>query len=248
MNLQIFSFLSILALIAFTTTARADNFRAGITAYENGDAEEALKQFQTALISMEDSATHHNLALTYLKLEQPANAVWQMERALRLDPRNEDYNYKLKVMREQLGLVTAPIIWHHKIARLLAIDQWIILLTISTWIWIALVILPKISGAFLSYGLKFCRILSFVLLLISLLPILVLSQARADGIILSDITVTVYAAPASAAPITGNARPGERAKVIEQHDNYLKIKTEGQAIGWISQDLFRKINTINPDA
>ena len=40
MNLKIFSFFSILALITFSTTASADNFRAGITAYENGDADE----------------------------------------------------------------------------------------------------------------------------------------------------------------------------------------------------------------
>ena len=248
MNLQIFSFFSILALIAFTTTASADHFRAGITAYEKGEHDEALKQFQAALITTEDAATHHNLALTFLKLEQPADAIWQMERALRLDPHNESYNYKLRTMREQLGLFTVPTKWHQNAARLLLIDQWIMLLTISTWTWLTLIILPKIAGTSISYSLKLCRIISFVVLLTSLPPLVVLSQARTYGIILSEVAVAVHAAPAIAAPNTGNARPGERAKVIERHESYLKIKTEGQAIGWILQDLFRAIDTRKPDA
>ena len=247
MNKQIFSFLSALVLIPLTTIASADHFSAGISTYEKGEHEKALMQFQAALITMEDAATHHNLALTYLKLEQPAYAIWQMECAVRLDPRNESYNYKLSTMREQLGLFTAPMEWYQIATRLLLMDQWIILLSFSTWTWLALVILPKIAGTSLSYSLKFCRILSFVLLLTSLPPIIFLSQAHTYGIILSEIAVAVHAAPAGAAPTTGNARPGERAKVIEQHDSYLKIKTEGQVIGWISQDLFSSIHTSKPD-
>jgi len=241
MNLQISLFLSILVLIAFTKTADADHFSAGITAYEKGDPEEALMQFQAALVTNENAATLHNLALTYLKLEQPTDAIWQMERAVRLDPRNKNYNYKLKAMREQLGLFTAPTKWYENISQLLPIDQWIILITFSSWTWLALLIIPRIAGTSLNYSLKFCRTFSFLILVASLLPIVVLSQAQTDGIIISDEVVSVHAAPASAAPIKGNARPGERAKVVEQYNNYLKIKTEGQVIGWISQDLLHTI-------
>ena len=245
---QIFSFLLITALIALTATANVDNFNAGITAYEKSDLEGALKQFQAALITSGYAATHHNLALTYLKLEKPADAILQMERALRLDPRNENYYYKLKAMREQLGLFTTPPKWYQSATRLLLIDQWIILITVSTWTWLALIILPKIAGSSLCYSLKFFRIFSFLLLLASLPPIVALSQSRSDGIIISDFAVALHAAPASAAPTMGNARPGERANVIEQHDNYLKIKTEGKVIGWVSQDVFRTIDASEPDA
>ena len=61
------------------------------------------------------------------------------------------------------------------------------------------------------------------------------------GIVLSNAPATLHAAPANAAPDVGLARPGERGQITDRYGVYIKIETEGGALGWISQESFREI-------
>ena len=80
-------FLSIVAKLTFFTTAlHADSFSQGITAYESENYELALIEFEAAVKESPSAAAYHNLGLTYLKLSQLPDAIWQIETALRLDP------------------------------------------------------------------------------------------------------------------------------------------------------------------
>ena len=56
---------------------------------------------------------------------------------------------------------------------------------------------------------------------------------------LSSENTVLHAAPATAAPEGGFARSGERVRVLDQHNNFYQIETEGAATGWISKDNFR---------
>jgi tetratricopeptide (TPR) repeat protein len=248
MNTQLLPLLSLALIFSFTGFVQADPFAEGIAAYEAGNYSKALEEFEAASNEASSPATHHNLALTYLKLEQPAAAVWHMERAILLDPRNNAYRYKLNALREQLGLFATQLSWYQQAAQLLRMDQWILLATGGAWAWLALTLLPKIADTRLSQGLKFGRSLSLVLLLLCISALALQRQSHAHGIIIADAAIALHAAPASAAPTTGTARPGERAIVIDRHNHYLHIRTEAEARGWIPDDSYQALMLPKTDA
>ena len=243
-------FVFIIAKLTFFSSALyADSFLQGITAYELENYELALIEFEAAVKDSPSAAAHHNLGLTYLKLNNLPDAIWQIETALRLDPHNNHYAFKLTTLREQrLGIFGEPVPKYLKFAQLLEINQWIVACTISAWILLAVILMPKFTGYSSGAVLQLLLILSCATLPVGITAIIINSRAQAGGIIMAEAPIELRSAPASAAPQTGNARPAERAKVIDNHNEFIKVKTEGQATGWIPKKAFRSLKTSNTDA
>lgn len=238
------SHILIVCLIA-TTTALAVNatesspFQAGIEAYEQGDYTTAKNKFLAALETSETAAAHHNLGLTEIQLDNPAEAAWQLERALLLDPFNRNYHEKLNLVRKQLGLAANARQWHLLFSQIVSLKIWVIIATASFWLLFATIILPVCSGKKIVGSIKFLRIFSLLTLLLSLPAIWLNLKTLKSGIILAEEATALHIVPATAAPESGFARPGERVHVLDQHNDFYQIKTEGQATGWISKDDFR---------
>ncbi|HBO58215.1 MAG TPA: hypothetical protein DD622_07210 [Opitutae bacterium] len=236
-------------LTFFSSALCADSFLQGITAYELENYELALIEFEAAVKDSPSAAAHHNLGLTYLKLNQLPDAIWQIETALRLDPHNDQYAFKLTSLREQrLGIFQEPVPKYLKLARLLQINQWIVTCTICAWILLVVILMPKFTRYSTGAVLQLLLIISCCILPVGITAIVINYRAQAGGIIMAEAPIELRSAPASAAPQTGNARPAERAKVIDYHNEYIKVKTEGQATGWIPKKAFRSLKTSNTDA
>lgn len=228
------------ASIAFAADkADPSPFDAGIKAYEQGDYASAREQFLTALETNETAAARHNLGLTELQLKNTAETVWQLERALLLDPSNRDYSEKLGLVREQLGLTTEERNWPYTFSQIISFDIWKIITAIGFWLLVAAALLPWLSAKKASSLIQFLRICSLLALALSIAAIWLNLETRQSGIVLSTENSALRAAPAAAAPENGFARPGERAQVLDRHNDFYKIKTEGLASGWISKDDFR---------
>ena len=114
------------------------SFQAGIEAYEQGAYETAKTEFSKTLETNETAAARHNLALTELQIKNPAEAVWQLERALLLNPSNSEYRNKLNLVRQQLGLATTSPKWYFRFTRLAAPPAWMIIASLSFWLLLAL--------------------------------------------------------------------------------------------------------------
>lgn len=231
------------SILTFMTAvlAMADPFSEAIICYEKEEFSSALKHFEAAIANQETAAARHNLALTHFQLGQPALAAWQIERAARIAPFNAEYQYKLGALRNQLGLFDNQAKWYQLVAEALSLSKWILLACVSAWLALASLTLPKLAGRSSNLGLKTLQALSLIVLLLSIPASILQHRARQQGIVIADKTTALHAAPATAAPESGNARPGERAHLIDQHNDFLKITTEGQATGWIKQDAFRKL-------
>ncbi len=228
-------------LTSLASLVHANQFQSGLDFYEKGAYQEALEHFKSSLSSGETAALRHNLALTYFQLGEPATAVWQIERALALEPFNGKYQYKLEALRSQLGLLEDKLAWYALAGQSLTLNQWILLAASGFWIVAALYLFPIIGGYRRTSGLKAARIVAIGLLGLSVAAIILQARGRKDGIIIAGEATTLHVAPANAAPETGTARPGERARIIDRHNDFLKIQTEGQATGWIAKDAFRKL-------
>jgi tetratricopeptide (TPR) repeat protein len=234
---------AVISLVLFATmpTMHADTFQSGIEAYQNAEYETAIAQFTAALKSNETAAARHNLGLSHFQLGAPAEAVWQLERAQLLAPYNADYRYKLAALRQQLGLLPSAPKWYALAAEALPTKVWLIVACSGVWGLLAACFLPRRSGLTAGIGIKFMRVLCIIALILSLTSIW-LNQCRLQtGTVIADESVSLHAAPAAAAPQSGSARPGERGRILDQHNDFYSIETEGRARGWISKHAFRAL-------
>ena len=223
---------------ALLSPIQADDFQSGLDAYHESKYAEATAAFDRSLESSENAASHHNLALSLYKQGKTAAAVWQLERALRLAPLNKTYIFKLDALRQILGLYETPIAWWHSAANILARKIWIWIACICFWIVIAL---PRIGGFQRPVLLKLSSGIATVCLLLALSALTIQITQQPSGIVISNEAVDLHHAPASAAPKAGVARSGERAFIIDQHNDFLKVETEAEITGWIQVDAFRKL-------
>jgi tetratricopeptide (TPR) repeat protein len=234
-------FVLVFALITSLSPLRAGDFETGIDAYHTSNYTEAAEAFESALAAEPGAAAHHNLALSYFQMGEPAKAVWQLEHAVRLDPLNESYLFKLGLLRQQLSLNAAPAEWWQSAARLLPPNRWIWIVSISAWLLIAAIILPRIVRKRRPAALKLSIGIATGALLLSAAALAILTTQQADGVVLSKEAATLHHAPASAAPAAGLARPGERARRLDAHGDFLKIETEARITGWIQKEAFGEL-------
>lgn len=225
-----------LTCIAGAVQLYANDFESGIDAYHKSQYVEAVTAFERALRSDKSAAAHHNLALTYFQLGEAAKAVWQLEQAVRLDPLNESYLFKLGTLRQQLGLYELPAKWWQSAARALPQSTWIWVVSMSAWLLLAAIVLLRISGRNRPIILKILMSLAVVGILLAIAALDILTTQQASGVIVSEDATIMHHAPASGAPESGLARPGERARLLDKHRDYLRIKTEAGITGWVSAD------------
>ena len=120
-------------------------------------------------------------------------------------------------------------------------STWIWIACISFWIVIAALALPHLGGFQRPIFLKLSLSVAVTCLLLAVTALTIQITQQPSGIIISNEAVDLHHAPASAAPEAGVARPGERAYVIDQHNDFLKIETEAKITGWIQVEAFRKL-------
>jgi tetratricopeptide (TPR) repeat protein len=233
--------ISLLAIATSIAPLHADDFEAGLEAYHQSNYSEAIADFQRSLETNESAATHHNLALSLYQAQKPAEAIWHLERAIQLEPTNQNYLYKLSALRQQLGLHKAPTTWWQSAANILSQRAWTWIAVSNFWILIAVLLLPRLGGFRRPITLKLSISFTLIALLLSSAALITRHKQQATGIIISSQPSTIHHAPASAAPEAGQARPGERAHILDRHNNFLKIKTEANITGWISNEALREL-------
>ena len=91
--------------LAFSAFASADDslMRQGNTAYQNGDYELAIDCYQEIIQHGNEGAIlYYNLGNAYFKAKQTPEALLWYERALRLDPSNEDIKHNIAYANLQI--------------------------------------------------------------------------------------------------------------------------------------------------
>lgn len=228
-------------LFAGLALSAESDFDTGLRAYETGDYSTAITSFESSLEDLESAALRHNLALAYFQNDRVTEAVWQLERSLRLAPHQDDYQFKLAALRQQLGLPPSEPHWLNRFGKAVSPRSWIIVAATAFWLLMVSVLLPWIAGKPRPLIGKALLILSSFTLLVSGSVLFYQKDLSRQGICLNASMRELHAAPAAVAPQTGIARPGERALLLERHNNYVRIRTEGGAEGWIGLESFRLI-------
>ncbi|MGB0416022.1 MAG: SH3 domain-containing protein [Coraliomargarita sp.] len=243
-----YALLLVLLIVPLFNLSATDSFSRGLKAYEAGNFSSAAEHFQSSVEDSETSAARHNLALSLFQSGKQAEAAWQLERAIRIEPFKDEFRFKSEALREHLGLMPQRPSWHQLFAETCTRSQWAWIAIAGIWLTVLSIVLPIASRYPAGLAIRSVRTIGLITVLIAVPGYALQQKLNQIGVVISEQPLALHAAPAQATPETGTARPGERARVIDQHGDYYRIETEGQATGWIAAESFRPLICYATDA
>ena len=238
MRLLFTLFLLSACLVAQTA---AELFNQASISYEQKEYYEALSLYEDIESTGQfSSEIYFNKANCYYKLQQNAKAVLNYEKAIKLDPSDEDAQFNLHLVQlrlvDKLAQVPQPFyqIWISSVKNLMSIDYWakagILFLFIFCGLFIAF-IFSKV------YRLK-KKAFSFSMISLSLAA-LTLSLAyysfntqKTEAILMQD-NAYIKSAPSSQSEDLFILHEGTKIEVLELFNDWKKIKLSDGMIGWV---------------
>jgi len=214
--------------------------------YQKGSYQEALNSYKS-LIGQDavSSELYHNIANCYYKLNQVAPAIYNYEKALLLNPSNEDAKNNL-IFAKRLTIDRIEELPETFLQRLnktflqqLHYDTWAILAIVFAFIKVALFLL-----FYFSYSSGFKRLFFVSSILSTILLLTTLSFAyhqynKAENTVLAIIfvdEVPVKSEPTFDADEAFVLHEGTKVLVLDEVGNWKKIKLADGKIGWLKRE------------
>ena len=246
--MRIFCLFLLLVSNVFAQTA-TDLFNKAAVSYEDKEYEIALELFkEIESLPLYSSDVYYNMANCYYKTHQKAKAVLYYEKALKLAPNDEDVIFNLKLVQlqlvDKLSQIPQPfyIKWMIKAKNLLSIDGWAKMGLLFMFLFSILIIWFLTSK---NYMLKKKLFLGFSLTLILGLKSLAMayysSTSQQESAILMDDNAYVKSAPSSQSEDLFILHEGTKILVLEEFNNWTKIKLSDGMIGWVESDVVEEI-------
>ena len=235
----------LLWIVANSVSAQnADSlFVAANNFYKNGNFETAIENYQKiASQNLISSELYYNLGNSYYKLNKVGPSIYYYEKALQLDPLNEDVKKNL-VFAKRLALDNIKELPKTFLQKLntdylqkLSYDQWAILVIVFSIVGSILFLLFFFEERPSKKRLYFATSVGSFLFLISSLLITNkqyhLSKNNTEAIVFADKT-EVRNAPTLNSEKVFTLHEGTKIIVLDRVDNWKKIKLADGKIGWI---------------
>lgn len=223
-----------------------ETFAAANNHYQNNEFQEAAALYEKIISQgYESAAVYYNLGNCYFKLNETGRAILNYERALKLEPHNDDISFNLKLANLRVAdrIEPAPqmmlIAWFKKIISSLSSDGWGVMSLVFVWISMffmaAYLFIRKIH---IRRFLFFAGVLLLFLAVIATL--LAWKQYHNEhnqrfGIVMVTNTY-IKSAPAANAIDLFILREGVKAEILEEANGWHKIRLADGKIGWIQQE------------
>lgn len=223
-------------------SAQDNGMQIALQSYNEGDYQTAIEQYEAIIAAKKHSLElFYNLGNSYYRNGNIGKAILNYERALLISPKEEDVIYNLDIARESIEVPLETINeffliqWRNNISSMA-----------SSWTWAILTILMVWLG-FFSLGVwqikddRRTKILSFTagigLLLASFIPLslgmnrLTQQKNSGKGIVITDGKF-LHSAPDDNSENLQPLYPGYKVKILDQIENYYKVKLSNGSIGW----------------
>jgi tetratricopeptide (TPR) repeat protein len=235
-----------------TIVGEAATFGNANRAYVEGRFDEAIKRYE-ALVSagVVHEDLFYNLGNAYFRSGKIGAAIFNYERALRIDPSMTDARYNMEVAREVVaervvdrlkGAETEP--WWVRLATFFSISQLTIGLIALDLLFFALLIAVRfLATGFLrtaliaSSGFALVALLGTFLLLRG--HIYVLEEVH-QGIVVADQVVIREGSDARSAE-KGKLHPGVRVSLHGRDAGWLRIRLANGMEGWVPESAIGKL-------
>ena len=222
------------------------------TLYKEGKYVAAIKLYKQLKTSENvSSELYYNLANAYYKLHKVAPAIYNYEKAIQLNPLNEDAQHNL-VIAKRLTLdriEELPLTFLQRINKNLLQK-----FTYNTWALFVIMFSFLMGGSFIVYYFSYTPNKKRVFFTISTLSFLLLiitlsitysqykqSENNIEAIVFSE-EIDVKNAPTNDTDKLFVLHEGTKVKVIDAVDNWHKIKLVNGKTGWVLSKTIKLLN------
>ena len=250
-----FCTLSIIAIIfCFDLNAKttADSlFQAANTSYAEGNYRVAGEQYEAILVrGFESGEVYYNLGNCYYNQENYPRAILNFERALLLDPGNDNIEHNLAKARiytiDKIEEIPQFVIqrWINSVIILLHSNSWAIL-GLSAFVFLLIMLLVY----FLSTNVSRKRAgfyLAVITLIISAGSYYLASKSKqlvvnSNGAIVMNATVTVKGSPRDTGTDLFIIHEGTKVSIVNSLDNWYEIILSDGKQGWLRNSAIEPI-------
>lgn len=222
----------------------------GNAQYESGNYDKAIESYEKQLQTAESSVLYYNLGNAYYKKGNLAPAILNYERALLLDPNNEDIKANLDIARSKTvdDIKTIDKIflsqWYDDFVNINSSDNWAI------WSVILFILTLAFASIYLYVKIPAARRIGFFggifLFFCCLCCICFASSQKAkltahDYVIIFSPSIDVKTAPEAKASKLCGLHEGTKVKVKQTRKQWLEIEVENGNTGWIQEGDARRI-------
>lgn len=197
----------------------------------------------------QNAALFYNLGNTYYRLNKIPEAILFFEKAQKLNPRNEDYQYNLSLAKTRIirPLEEVPEFflnnWWRSLAEFIPSTGWSILGLILLWAGMAGGIVWLLGKK--RWNRKLGFFLGVFFLSVCILPFLLAGSrvkmaAQHESAIVLQSGTALKSAPESDQDLT-EIPAGTKIKLIDIIGDWHKAQLPNGEIGWIRQEVFEKI-------
>ena len=218
-------------------------FEEANAAYNEGSYEKALDKYnQIVDFGMESGSLYYNMGNTYYKMKDYPHAILYYEKALKLDPANEDVKTNLQIANLAIVDKIEPIPqsfvvrWWNGLKSLFAVDGWAWVSIVSCAILLAclFVFLMARRIAWRKLGF-FVGIVVFLALVLSVAFAIGKTRdlSHHDEAIVMTPTVTAKSSPNVSSVDLFVLHEGTKVRIMDSTGEWNKIKIADGSVGWL---------------
>ena len=244
--------LSLVLFLFFSTTLMAQDgsgkqlFDDANSAYNNGDFEAAVDGYtKIEDMGLESAMLFFNKANAYYKLKNYPMSILYYEKALVLDPTNEDIKTNLQIANltkvDKIAPVPQSVFvkWWQAAKNSLRPDA---------WAWLSLVLLFASLASLLVFFLSRTQalrkagfFLALIFFVVFVFAVIFAAQSRHDYLTHDDAIIVAPSVTMMSAPVKSGQEllilhEGTKVKVLESMDEWNKVKLSDGNVGWIKAD------------
>lgn len=235
-TIALFGFL----ILNFCATANPQNlFEQANKKYQEHAYAEAIVLYDSIVNQGYINAeTYYNLGNAYYRMGSTGMAILNYEKALKLNPKNEDAQHNLKLAKQatidQFNAVPTPALQRifQDFSGIMSSGSWAILAVI----WLAIAVLCATIFFFVNKRTFWLTAILIALLLAGITETIAYGKHNLEQKQYAIITVPnayVKSAPASTAEDLFILHEGTKAHVLNQYNGWTKVKLPDGKIGWL---------------
>ena len=236
---------------AFVQTEAEASMQNGNTLYQNGNYEGAVEAYENVLtLGYESAALYYNLGNSYFRLNELGRAILNYEKALKLEPGDEDVVYNLRIAQARTvdKIQSVPKIfiseWWDFLVTGFSVAGWSLILIV---VYVLLVLFVGLY--FLTRSGRVQRLAFYLgsvnLVIVFLVLIIFISsynrEATSNYGILIENTISAKQSPNIQSSDAFVIHEGVKFEIEETLNNWAKIRLADGKVGWLPDNSFEGI-------
>lgn len=243
--------LLMLTLMMFPMTIHAITKQDADAEYSKGNYQQAIKDYEELLKAGESAELYYNLGNAYYRTENITRSVLNYERALLLNPADEDIRFNLQMARSKTIDKITPesemffFTWYRSLVNLMTIDNWARLAIVSIILTLILALVYLFASHLTLRKIGFYGgVLFLVIFLLSNLFAFQQKQMlmKRNGAIVIAPSVSIKKTPEANSTDQGVIHEGTRVDIIDDTmRDWKEIHLADGREGWIPTSQIEKI-------